>query len=398
MWSSKKLTKSAILSKYLIQLTSSYCAVAILFASLTLSAFYLRDLLKLGIEKAIPATLLLRVFGLTQLAQFGLVLPIALFLAVVVSLSGISAGREVIAMRAAGMSYWGISRPYARMALLLLPMMFAWHQVVIPWARGNFRELRSFIENYAPLDLGAADNHNFSLPADNGILRTMHFSEKKFDAKMQTHIFRGLSILEFSGKPGGEKISKSTYAENAFIIQKAGGETGVRNYLRLTNGYLLDFNAQTGEEWRATYFPQGILDLRLPESEGQNAPEERAKDSMYPPELLKKRDALRQSADAGLQRDAVDLDHEIHQRTALPFAIPVLLALGFLLAATSNAESRWQRIALSLLFISAYYAVFIFAKMIAVESRLMPTWLAAWLPNVMLLLPVCVIAVRLRRV
>lgn len=396
VWSSKKSAKPAILGNYLIRQTVLFCAVAILFASLTLSAFYLRDLLKLGIEKSIPATLLLRVFGLTQLAQFGMVLPIALFLAVVVSLSGISAHREIIAMRAAGMSFLEISRPYWRMAIFLLPAMFTWHQIVIPWARGNFRELRSFIENYAPIDLGADDNHSLTVSSGNNAMQTIHFSGKHFDTKNKTHIFKGITILEFRGQKGEETIRKSTYANTAFVIHKPDAAGTLRKYLRLENGYLLDFPTEGTEEWRATYFPRGVFDLRLPDTDAQHAEEERAKDSMYLPALRQKRDQLRASAGVAAQHDATDLDHEIHQRTALPFAVPLLLALGFLLAVNSSASSRWQRVAMSLLFIGAYYAIFLFAKMLAVESQLMPPWLAAWLPNFALFIPLSAAALHLK--
>jgi lipopolysaccharide export system permease protein len=380
--SSKKQTSSPILERYFYRVTLAYAGAGILFASLVLSTFYLRSLLVLGIEKSIPASMLLRIFAFTQISQFGLVFPIAIFMAIILAMTNFAAMGELNAMRAAGMSHWQLARPYVRMAWLGTALMLFWHNYAIPWARGNFRETRSFIERYAPLDFAADTTRTFTLKGDGGVKRQVHFGGKSFNPQLGTHVFQDVEIIELGDGLTEKIFRRVVFSHSAFLVSKLVENGQGASYLRLQNGYAMDFSRNSGYDWNIVYFSNGTYDIRLFGHSENTDVEERAKDSLYFSEVVQRRNRFEATGDLSETRNYA---HEMHQRTALPASIPTLIFLAFTLGTVSAANSRWTAIAVGVLLVGGFYAAFMFARVLAVDSGTLPAWLAAWVPNFLML-------------
>jgi len=373
---------STIIRGYLLKQVFLNIVLISLVTGLVLAGFYLRSLFGLGIEKQVPARLLLITFFCTQIAQFAFTLTVALMPGLVLALGSRHYHNEILALRGAGVSQLQIMRMFAGTAVRLLLFGLFLHQIATPWARGKFRELRAFIESHAPLDIAADGNNSFSVASRRGTLRHVRFSHKTFDFTRMTDLFHAVSIIETQINP--PRILQLVEAERAYGVSMRDSEGKDWRYLRLENGYMLDFVSSRAHDSRLVSFRQSAMDILIAAPQPTPLAEERAKDSLYPLELWRKRAYLLMSSDQALRAEAADFDHEFHQRIALPFALPLILVAGLVLSFATGAQWRWPAAAASLLIAGGYYALFLICKMIAVKSGAIPGWFAAWAPNLLL--------------
>jgi lipopolysaccharide export system permease protein len=116
--------------------------IAPFFAALFVTTFlfiinFLVEVLDKILSKGIPAQIVLEIFVLNVVWMVGLAVPMSVLAATLMTFGRFSADREITAMQAAGISQFSIMRPVLIVSVLLMVLLIAFNNWVLPEA--NYR-------------------------------------------------------------------------------------------------------------------------------------------------------------------------------------------------------------------------------------------------------------------
>ena len=270
------------------------------------------------INKGVSAGMFFYLTSLTLPGLLVLILPVALFCAVLYTYHRLDGDSELVVMRAAGLSHWALAKPAIIVALIVTVGMYALTLYLAPAGQRELTNLRFSIR------------HNYSLvQLQEGIFNT---------------VVRGITVYVRERRSGGELRGILVYddrdkerpvtmmAERGALVRSDEGARFV-----LVNG-----NRQQVESDRAglslLYFDEYTLDL-MPYTANTGARQrklrERFLEELFGPET---------DVSAGLQ--IWKLRTEGHRRLATPlYALAfTLIALATVLGGEFNRQGRWRRV------------------------------------------------------
>jgi len=116
--------------------------IAPFFAALFVTTFlfvinFLVEVLDKILSKGIPAQIVLEIFVLNVVWMVGLAVPMSVLAATLMTFGRLSADREIVAMQAAGISPFSLMRPVLIVSVLLMVLLIAFNNWVLPEA--NYR-------------------------------------------------------------------------------------------------------------------------------------------------------------------------------------------------------------------------------------------------------------------
>ena len=276
------------------------------------------QLIDFVVNRGLPLSVLLELTVLLLPTFVAIVLPLALFVAVLWVYSRLNNDSELIVLRAAGLGPLSIARPALLMVLLVVTFAYYANMVLSPAARGAFKDLSFFYRNsYGSVLL---QEGRFNSPTDG---LTVYVRERRNDGAL-------LGIFVHDSR---DPTNPVTLAAERGLLERS--DTGAR--VILFNGNRQEVEKETGR-LLLLYFDQNSVDLEIiatdPSSRWREAEERSLKELFWPGDSV------------AAQAHRQELLVEGHRRLATPLTTLtfVLIGLAALLSGDFKRTSQSNRV------------------------------------------------------
>lgn len=288
-----------------------------------------------------------------------LTFPMSVLLATLLCYGRLSASSELIAMRAAGLSFYRLTAPVLITAFFISAFAIVFNETLVPAANEAYNatiatEIKG---NTKP----KSQEHLVLLEkAKDGIGRLTY--ARRYDEN--SAVMQQVTVQEF---------------ENNRPVRIETADTAVRydGGMALQNGVIQDI--VSADSTRIMNFNQQFL----PEEskQGSSTAVQKSSDEMTIRELKRAAAALQD----GDRKKNVYLV-ELHKRAAIPAACVFFALVGAPLALSSPRSSSASGLGYSIIIIFLYYIVMTIGSALG-QNGVLPAMLAAWLPNLAALVP-----------
>lgn len=321
------------------EFVTTFAAVVIILLLVSMGALF-ADLVQEIARGRVPASLLLSQLGLRTLRWLPLVLPLALFLGLLLSISRLYADSEMAVLFSVGIGPKALWRPISRLlwpVLIFIACCSLWWG---PWASNKAKEMID-VANRSFLIAGLEAGRFVELPGRGGIL---YVGEIATDG---TQFGKMFGLTERDGRFD-------------VITAKAGDldlEGDNQRILRLHEGYRVE-GSYDKKDYRMMHFEKNEIRVPDREQEQNNSVEIRSSLSLF-----NDKNPLAQA--------------ELHWRFAMPIFTLILAILALPLARSEPRQAHYGRLILAFL----SYLVGMNLMLISVKyigSSLIPAWLGLW--------------------
>lgn len=330
----------SLIERYLSrEFVSTFAAVAVILLLVSMGALF-TDLVGEIARGRVPASLLLSQLGLRTLRWLPLVLPLALFLGLLLSIGRLYADSEMAVLFSVGIGPRKLWRPISRLlwpVVIFIACCSLWWG---PWASNKAKEMID-VANRSFLIAGLEAGRFVELPGRGGIL---YVGELASDGTQFGKMF-GLS--ERDGR-----FDVITAKSGDLILE---GET--QRILRLEDGYRVEGGADT-KDYRMMHFEKN--EIRVPDREQEIDSSVKIRSTWS---LLQDKNAMARS--------------ELHWRIAMPIFSLILAILALPLARSEPRQARYGRLILAFMsYLVGMNLLLIGANKIG--AGVIPGWLGLW--------------------
>jgi lipopolysaccharide export system permease protein len=322
------------------QFTETFVAVAIVLLLISLGGLF-ADLLSEIARGKVPAALLLSQLGLRSIRFFTLVLPLALFLGLLMSIGRMYAENEMAVLASVGLGPQQLWRPIVLIAVPVLVVVGLSSLWLAPWSE---RQAQKMIEsaNRSFVVAGLEPGRFVELPGRAGVL---YVTELTPDGKRFKQLF----------------VQREHEGRLDIITARGGdlqliGET--QRILRLDDGFRVE-GAPGKRDYRMMHFERN--EIRVPDAERPQSMDDF--DATPTLELLRKR------SPAAIA--------EFHWRLGMPIFAGLLALLAMPMARSEPRTPRYGRLIAALLaYLVGMNVLFIGTAQIS--SGALPGWAGLW--------------------
>lgn len=351
------------LSRYLLREVVSLLALGLLLTTFVLASVQMVDLVDLALAKGVAAWRVAAVFGYMMPSYLELTLPMAFLLSIVATFARLARGGEVLAMRAAGVSFMQLTLPLAGLALAVAAVSFVVAAWASPWAN---RGLERSITDMARTRLSAA-------------LIAGGFSPWVEDVV----VYVG-TIDRHSGDVSEVMVAdEREVAEPRTILAPRGNLTtdddAKMARLRLYDGTILS-NYALPLSYDRTAFESYELNVSF----GAEADDDGSRYSEEPRRMGWRTLLASRAGAAGDTQKARDVEIEMHRRMAVPFSCVLMPWLGVGLGVRQSQAARSRAVVVGLIAILLYYFL-VTAGITLVHQGVAAPPIGLWAPNLLLL-------------
>lgn len=322
------------------QFAESVFAVAVVLLLVTLGALF-ADLISEIAKGKVPAGLLLSQLGLRSIRFITLVLPLALFLGLLISISRMYAESEMAVLASVGM---GPQRLWKPLLLVSLPIMLVVGLASLWLAPLSASRAKEMIEvaNRSFLIAGLEPGRFVELPGKGGVL---YVTELTPDGTR----FKQL----FVQRENEGRVDIITAHEGSLNLI---GDT--ERYLRLKDGFRVE-GAIGSRDFRMMRFETN--DVRVPDRENDNKADDLAADSTV--------DLARSGKPMAIA--------EVNWRFAMPLFVGILAVFAMPLARSEPRQPQYGLILFALLVYLVGMILLLLGTSL-IGSGKMPSWLGLW--------------------
>ncbi|MFQ5972221.1 MAG: LPS export ABC transporter permease LptF [Alphaproteobacteria bacterium] len=294
--------------------------IATLFVALVLTALVtlVRSLrlVDFVVSRGLPPSALLELTALLLPTFFAIILPIALFTAVLFVYNKLVTDSELVVMRAAGLSHLGLAKPAILLTAVVTGTTYFLYLYLLPVSYGTFKNLEtSFRHNFGSVML---QEGRFNTPVD-GI--TVYVRAREPDGEL-------LGIFIHDARDREKPIT--IMAERGAVMETENGRQVV-----MFDGNRQEVDSDTGR-LLLLYFEQNSVDLSMIDETLRwrwREPEER-----FLGELLQPADTPHDQA------YATNLIAEGHRRLSAPLNVLALVAIALASLLSGDFDRRGQMI------------------------------------------------------
>lgn len=313
------------------------------------------NLAELVIAKGVPLGDVLRLLTYMMPSFSFISVPMSCLLAVLLAFGRLSADNEITAMKASGISLYGLLPPVIVFAALTYLITTAITVYALPWGNTSFKSL-----------LYNVINLRVNVSLKDGVFNDDFPGLVIYVAKhdQESHLISGVLIYD------ERKLEEpaTIFARNGLIMTDPSRKS-LR--LRLLDGGIHRSRGKTG--YQLMKFASYDLSISFNQTQ-QIMPTYKESDLSFH-EL---RDAMKQKgADAKTQRD---LAIEFHRRLAFPFACFVFACIGIPLGLQNRRTGRSSGFSLCIALLLLYY-IFLSAGKTLGQRGTIPPSISMWLPN-----------------
>jgi LPS export ABC transporter permease LptG/LPS export ABC transporter permease LptF len=360
-----------IIDRYVIRQVLWPSGIGLLVFTFILIIPFLIDLAETFISKGVPTPDVVRIMATLLPQALGLTIPMSLLLGLLVAFGRLSADREFVAMQACGVSLVRLLRPVLLLAVVGWAATSYVLLVAVPNANQTFREL------------------------------TFQIVASRAEGEVRPRVF-------FEDFPSivlyVREVPRTGGWNGVFMADTRPGQAAV--YLARHGRVLLDRDRKTVEMLLA----QGSRHRELAEGRYEVINFEQTiitinPETVFPREGPQK--GVREMSIAELRQRAAEVEgegfyphtelFEIHKKFSIPAACFVFALLGLALGATARKDGKLAGFVLGLGVIFAYYVLLWFGQSV-IRGHIIPPWLGAWLPNIVLAAAGFALLLRRRRV
>jgi lipopolysaccharide export system permease protein len=348
-----------IVDRYVIREVLAPLVIGLLVFTFMLIIPYLIEYAESFISKGVAAPVVLRVMATLLPATLALTIPMSLLLGLLVAFGRLSADREFVALQACGVSLLRLLRPVALLSVLAWLGTSYILLVAVPDANQRFREI------------------TFGIVAERaeGEVRPRVFFEDFPDVV--------LYVREVSASGGGWTDvfmvdNRTPGAPAAFLARR--GRVIIDRQQRTVEMVLEDgtrHKAENAGEYEVFRFERLVLSLN-PETVFPRAGPALGAREMSIPQLEARAAELEQQ---GIYPHSELF--EIQKKFSIPFACLVFGLIGLALGASNRRDGKLASFVIGLGVIFVYYVVLWLGQAV-VRGHVVPPWLGAWAPNMVL--------------
>ncbi len=388
----------------------------------------LLDLLDMIVSKGVPVRTVVEVFLLLLPSMVAVVIPMGVLAGVLMAVGRMESDLEVTAMKASGISIFTLMKPLMAVAAFLAVVMVLFNNYVLPDANhmaknllldiGTMRPSAQIvpgmfvedIEGYRILvegkdDIsGTLENVIIHEQVQGGGIRTITALRGRMEPQSANRlrlVLRDGQMHQREGEAGYNKLDFETYTleitRSEELVRQERQSRGDRELsamqmrslvdsLRRQAAILADSLETLGDGPLATVGTGETLSYGRDNSFPPPCDEDpRVRFNMMSGFLAQRSSDMRILADriGSLERSISRYGVEIHKKYSIPFACIVFVLLGVPLGMSTRKGSIGIALGVSLLVILLYYLFLIGGEHLA-DRRMMPSFLAMWLPNILL--------------
>lgn len=321
----------------------------------------LRKIADLVINRGIDIMSVLKIFVLMMPYIFTYAVPIAILVAVLMSLGRLSSDNEIVAIRASGINLFGLILPLVVIGIILSLSLVLFNDRAASFAHYAYR--KTLLEVGAKNPTAAFEEGVFINQFKNYILFIYKVDQKK-------NILHNVRIYEPQGenKPTRTIIAKSgefvTIPEKNIVkLKLIEGSSDEPDPANPKNYYKLNFT---------TYF----MDLVPSDARGSEKIEKKLKE-MTIQELRQEITKLKKE-----KIDPAPLITQVQEKITLAFSSLVFVLLGIPLAIITRRREKSINLGIAVLIIVTYYPLFIGCETLGMQNYINP-FLAIWIPNIL---------------
>ena len=335
-----KLKPMPLIERYLWrEFASTFAAVAIILLLVSMGALF-TDLVGEIARGRVPASLLLSQLGLRTLRWLPLVLPLALFLGLLLSIGRLYADSEMAVLFSVGIGPRKLWRPISRLlwpVLIFIACCSLWWG---PWASNKAKEMID-VANRSFLIAGLEAGRFVELPGRGGIL---------YVGELATDGTRFGKMFGLSERDGRFDV---TTAKSGDLVLEGNSQ----RILRLLDGYRVE-GGPDKKDYRMMHFEKN--EIRVPDREQEIDSSVKIRSTWS---LLKDKNVLAQS--------------ELHWRIAMPIFALILTIMALPLARSEPRQARYGRLIL------AFMGYWVGMNLLLIGANkigtgLIPNWLGLW--------------------
>jgi len=332
------------------------------FTVLLMGTQALYELAKLAVQGA-SLVAIVKLFFLGLPSIMVLTFPMAMLLATLLGFQRLSNDNEVVALFAAGISFYRVLAPVLVVAALVAVVTFGFNEKVVPWTTNAEEALRSQL-------IGTArPRRPIVLPeyTSEGLARLLvaRGYDRNRRAMEDVHFF-DFSKERLAGYVEAREAQydgegKWVFIDGTTIRPEAGGSVSI-------------------------HFDRQVITLnRSPDQVAANASR---------PDALTFQELRRYiAAQESMGLDTSELQVQLQDKLALPFACFVFALIGAPLGIRPQRGSSALGLGVSIIIIFGFYVVGHYMHILGAGGSVSPV-VASWLPNVLGLVAGCVLAVR----
>ncbi|OFW36646.1 MAG: LPS export ABC transporter permease LptF [Acidobacteria bacterium RIFCSPLOWO2_12_FULL_67_14] len=348
-----------IIDRYVIREVLWPLAIGLLVFTFMLIIPFLIEYAESFISKGVPVPVVARVMATLLPAALALTIPMSLLLGLLVAFGRLSADREFVAMQACGVSLLRLMRPVALLSVCAWGATSYVLLVAVPDANQRFREItfgivaeraegevrpRVFFEDFPDVVLYVRE----VLPSGGGWNDVFMADHRSGDSPAVYLAQRGRVAIDRT-----QRTVEMVLEDGARHRADNAGKYEVFQFDRL----LLSLNPDAVFPRQGP--PLGAREMSIPQLQARAAELER--EGIYPHSEL----------------------FEIQKKFSIPFACLVFGLIGLALGASNRRDGKLASFVTGLGVIFVYY-VLLWLGQSLVRGHVIPPWLGAWAPNIVL--------------
>lgn len=365
---------------YLLRQFLPSLAVACAFFTFIVLVFFLKETIKHAVEKNLDFWVILELCWYALGWTLTLTIPMAFLLSTILTVGSLNSDSEIIAMRAGGITYPRILRPFLAVAIALCAFLIWFSNFVVPAFADNMENMRNFILTTDPI-AAIQPGQFITLDKREGFVRKIYIEKSVKNKITPGETLENIQVRKIGEVGQIRQLTEIIVAKEGRKILKQTTQGEWVKALRLTKGYL--FSTGNDGTFQRIDFSNGMFDLNIQEPE-KIKKMKKIDDmrSLTLPQLLASFEGVKNYPNAeSLVRRA---ELELHKRFALAISVIVFVLMGFPLAIVNRRSGKGMGLGISVIFIFAYFALFLSADTFSVDRKIMPPWLAAHVANIVL--------------
>ena len=375
--------KPTIISRHILKSYLPPFLVGVSFFSFVILLFNLRFAIKAAIEKGVDVGLVFDLVSYSMGWTLGLTIPMSAILGTIISVSTLNGDQEIIAMRAGGMTFLRIFRPYFIFSLFVSFFMIWYQFEVIPICSKGMSSITLQIYNYNPTAVIEAGQFT-PLGEEGNNTRFIFVESMEVDPLTGRDIMLNVQVRTTEKVGHVHNIKQLIFALEGRKIKKYLDDGSEVRAIRLFNGYLLT-NDKEENSFQRIDFTDGSMDLNLIE---RSKDDDLDKNRNLQVHTLSRRQLEEQiskyeGADPRKKQELLArLKTEFHKRISLPMSIVLFSFLGFPIGIVNRRSGKGMGLGQSVVFIFLYFGLYLSSDSISMVNPEASSFLIAWTANI----------------
>jgi len=379
-----RIFKPTILTRHLIKSFLGPFIIGELFFSFVILLFSMRQAIQAVLENNIEIIFLLKLSLFSMGWTLGMTVPMSALLAIIMTIGSLNADQEIIVMRASGIHYFRIFRPYLFFGVSIAAAMFWYQMNAVPYCMKMVSVVINRIANYNPTALLEPGQFTL-LDQKANMSRHIYVESISIDEKNQKTTLKGIQIRKVETVNGRNLLTELVYAREGEKVVKVLSNNEEVKALRLHDGFVYIDEDNKGGFEKLNFKGDGFMDINM--RDNFTHMESRATQSIIElgaGDLLKRIKDAEKAAPGGVSLKKLKV--ELYKRTSLPFATVVFILSGFPLGIVNRRSGRGVGFGQAILIIFVYFSFFLSSDALATNSSFLTPMMAAWLGNFLLFL------------